>query len=72
MADNLIMPFGKYRDQNIEAVPASYLLWCIDEPFISRYARVENYIKKNLKELKKDAEIEARAHARSASYYDYY
>lgn len=54
----LCIPFGKYKGEHVDAVPASYLLWCADRQWISRYPRIENYIRVNKKELKMDAEAE--------------
>jgi uncharacterized protein (DUF3820 family) len=44
--DNSPMPFGKYKGQKMENVPASYLLWLYDENKCNR--EVRDYIKDNL------------------------
>jgi uncharacterized protein (DUF3820 family) len=44
--DNSPMPFGKYKGQKMENVPASYLLWLYDENKCNR--EVRDYIADNL------------------------
>lgn len=58
MTDELTITFGKYKGEKVDAVPASYLLWCADQDWISRYSKLENYINKNKKDLEKDAAAE--------------
>lgn len=55
MANELCLPFGKYKGQHVESVPAGYLLWCLEQDWISRYSRLHQYILKNKKDLEKDA-----------------
>lgn len=60
LTDESIMPFGKYKDEKMANVPASYLLWLYDEytlpnprfGFINR--DVLAYIEENLDVLKEE------------------
>jgi uncharacterized protein (DUF3820 family) len=48
-----LMPFGKYVNERLQDVPASYLHWLwINRPISDR--KLENYIKNNLKALKQE------------------
>jgi uncharacterized protein (DUF3820 family) len=44
------MPFGKYKGDKMENVPASYLIWLYDKNKCNNYVR--KYIKDNLDVLK--------------------
>jgi uncharacterized protein (DUF3820 family) len=46
MEDQDLMPFGKYKGEKMEKVPASYLLWLRDEGCSNRDVR--DYIEGNL------------------------
>ena len=46
MTDQDIMPFGKYKGETMEKVPASYLLWLRDQGCWNK--EVKNYIEENL------------------------
>jgi hypothetical protein len=52
LEDQDLMPFGKYKGQAMQDVPASYLfyLWCngLEEDFRSNVA---DYIRRNIKTL---------------------
>jgi uncharacterized protein (DUF3820 family) len=52
--DNSPMPFGKYKGQKMENVPASYLLWLYDENKCNR--EVRDYIKDNLDVLEDETD----------------
>lgn len=45
MSDQDIMPFGKYKGEKMENVPASYLLWLRDQGV--RDPGVRSYIEEN-------------------------
>ncbi len=51
MAESLgQIPFGKYKDRDIEDVPNSYLIWISGEEwFITREPKLYENIKKELK-----------------------
>jgi uncharacterized protein (DUF3820 family) len=46
MTDQDLMPFGKYKGEKMEKVPASYLLWLRDEGCSN--PDVRDYIEENL------------------------
>lgn len=47
-------PFGKYKGVPYEDVPASYLLWLGDQPWISDWLSVRLYIESNRKILEEE------------------
>lgn len=49
MTDLDLMPFGKYKGDKMEDVPASYLLWLRDHGVSNR--EVKQYIESNLSTL---------------------
>lgn len=51
MTDKDPMPFGKYRGVPMEDVPAKYLDWLIDQPWIGKWNDVVAYIEDNRMEL---------------------
>lgn len=53
MTDQDPMPFGKYKDEPMEKVPASYLLW-LREQGGSHHRGVSAYIEENLTALMKE------------------
>jgi uncharacterized protein (DUF3820 family) len=46
MTDQDLIPFGKYKDEPMEKVPASYLLWLRDQN--CSHSQVADYIDENL------------------------
>lgn len=50
------MPFGKYKNQKMANVPASYLLWLYDNDKCSSY--VKEYIEDNLDVLRVEVDRE--------------
>jgi uncharacterized protein (DUF3820 family) len=46
LTDQSEMPFGKYKGEEMENVPASYLLWLRDSG--CSHSGVKNYIEENL------------------------
>lgn len=50
------MPFGKHKGQDMENVPASYLLWLFEQDWISQWPDVKGYIDKNTAGIKKQIE----------------
>ncbi len=46
MTDQDLMPFGKYKGEKMEKVPASYLLWLRDQG--CSHPDVRDYIEENL------------------------
>jgi hypothetical protein len=58
LGDDDPMPFGTFKRYPMKRVPAWYLDWLIDQPWISSHARVEAYILANKKLI--DAELEAK------------
>ncbi len=51
MSDQDIMPFGKYRGEKMEDIPASYLLWLRES---GHKGPVGDYIEENLAALMKE------------------
>jgi len=51
--DNSPMPYGKYKGDQMQNVPASYLLWAYDQDWCR--GNVKEYIKENLEVLKTEA-----------------
>lgn len=49
LADSDPMPFGKYKGQKMEDVPAQYLLWLYDENI--QHAGVKDYIERSYSAL---------------------
>ena len=48
--DDMIMPFGKYVDQDIREIPSDYLSWLVDEDWFEEkfedlYQRIEEELK---------------------------
>jgi hypothetical protein len=54
MTDDSLMPFGKYKGKKMIDVPARYLLWLNDQPYIDSPANraVRAYIADNMDVLK--------------------
>lgn len=52
LTDASLMPFGKYKGQELINVPASYLLWAYDQEWCR--GPIKEYIKDNLDALKKE------------------
>jgi len=50
LTDESIMPFGKYKGDRMEYVPASYLIWLYENNKCS--AAVKEYIEDNMDVLK--------------------
>lgn len=65
LVDESLMPFGKYKDEKMANVPASYLLWLYDEWTLPNprfgfvHEDVKLYIEENLDVIK--IEIERRS-----------
>jgi hypothetical protein len=47
LTDRDAMPFGKYRGQPMERVPASYLDWLHGQDWIREWPDVVDYIERN-------------------------
>lgn len=58
LSDNSLMPFGKYKNEKMANVPASYLLWLYDNDKCNSY--VKEYIEDNLDVLRVEIEREKR------------
>ncbi len=55
MKDTDLMPFGKYKGLQMQEVPASYLLWYLnDSKYGMRDTRVIDYIRDNIEVLRKE------------------
>lgn len=51
--DDTIMPFGKYKGERVGDVPASYLLWWLDEEPES-FPELQKYIRDRLQQLQQE------------------
>lgn len=56
--DNSLMSFGQYKGQKMANVPASYLLWLDDQPWLK--PDLKAYIKENKDVLAKEAPHEKK------------
>lgn len=48
------MPFGKYIDEPLDKIPASYLLWIAEEDYCPQVLKA--YVDENLNDLVEQAE----------------
>lgn len=55
LTDNDRMPFGKYKNEKMANVPASYLMWLYNENKCSK--EVRDYIEDNLDVLKEEIKL---------------
>lgn len=55
LTDNSPMPFGKHRGTKMANVPASYLLWMLDNTDIGKNVNhpIHQYIQDNIEVLRK-------------------
>lgn len=59
MNDSDLMPFGKHDGEKLGDVPASYLLWLGDQPWVERsWPDLFGYILGNFERLEKEAKRE--------------
>lgn len=62
LTDNDPFPFGAHKGKPMQEVPATYLDWLIDQPWIGRWPAVVEYITRNQvvinKELKEAGVME--------------
>jgi uncharacterized protein (DUF3820 family) len=56
MNDESLMPFGKYKNEKMANIPASYLMWLYDNNKCS--LEVREYIKDNLDVLREEVRRE--------------
>jgi uncharacterized protein (DUF3820 family) len=49
-----LLDFGKYKNERLQDIPASYFHWLWSQGRPMRDPRLEAYIKKNLKALKEE------------------
>ena len=47
LTDRSPMPFGKYKGRPMNTVPAKYLDWLHDQPWIDDWYLVKDYIERN-------------------------
>jgi uncharacterized protein (DUF3820 family) len=59
MKESELMGFGKYEHEKLGDVPAQYLMWCFEQrSLMNRKPELQEYIRRNLVHLKKEAENE--------------
>lgn len=51
----VILKFGKHKGEYVGDVPASYLLWLLDQNWIATFPDIVEYIEKNRTALDKEA-----------------
>jgi len=56
LEDNSLMPFGKFKGSPMVDVPADYLDYIIDQPWIGEWPEVEEYIETNRKAINMELE----------------
>lgn len=54
-SSNIEMPFGKYKGEELGNIPASYLLWFVEQPFAIKYPQVCQYVEEHRKWLLTEA-----------------
>jgi len=54
LTDNDLFPFGIHKGRPMQKVPATYLDWLIDQPWIKSWPAVEEYIERNRKVLDRE------------------
>lgn len=52
--DDYEMPFGKYKGQEIGNVPAEYLDWLHDQPWVAKWRTALAYIEQNRERLDRE------------------
>lgn len=45
--DDTVMPWGKHKGQKLGKIPASYLLWLYEQPWIKSWEGLHAYLKAN-------------------------
>lgn len=55
MDDQSLMPFGKYKGEKLENVPARYLLWLWDSGVYSEESPLHDYIENAFSVLESEA-----------------
>lgn len=51
----ILLTFGKYQGKCVEDVPASYLLWLYEQPWLDQHPDLLYYIDGNLEDISEDA-----------------
>lgn len=52
MDDSDVMPFGKYHGEELQDVPAQYLLWLFDQPWLEdSWSELHEYISDRYEQL---------------------
>lgn len=60
LTDQDPFPYGVHKDKPMEKVPASYLDWVIDQPWINKWPEVVEYIERNRKAIDKELKEQGR------------
>jgi hypothetical protein len=55
----LTMPFGKHRGKHLNNVPATYLMWFLEQPWSDKWPKVKTYCIENYEALQIDATEES-------------
>ena len=45
---NFIMPWGKYKGEEMSEIPDSYLRWCLEQDWIDKWPKVINAMQDEL------------------------
>jgi hypothetical protein len=74
LGDNSPMPWGKHKGKPLKELPADYLLWLYEQPWIKDWPALYGYLKKNedlLMAEKQQEMIDDDDHRGFDSYQDY-
>ena len=59
-SDDFPMPFGKYKDQPLRRIRASYFLWLGDQSWITKWKDIHCYIETHRQVLEEEVDKEGK------------
>ena len=59
MTDESIMPFGKYKGEQLQDVPETYLIWLYENGVC--FGELKRYIEENMSDMKKIIERDKKS-----------
>lgn len=54
--DQTVFPWGKHKGERVRDVPASYLLWLFEQPWIKSWPGLHAYLKQHEDQLMEEKE----------------